>query len=92
MLTAIKEHEKNLVCSYARSSTLLRELVRHTPERLQAKPCPFLTLEDFVELVDCSNDNLEEAAAVLLYMQILTNEKIDGPKLYDSLLVPTQRQ
>lgn len=92
LLVAIKNNERLLLSSDARSKTLLSELVRHAPERLRAKPFPFLTIEDFVELVDCSSDNLDEAAAVLLYLQILTNEFIDGPKVYDTLLFSAQRQ
>lgn len=92
MLTALKENEKVLVCSDASSKKLLNELVRHAPERLRQKPVPFFTIEDFVELVDCSNDNLDAVAAVLIYMQIYLNERFEGPKTYDVMLLPAQSQ
>lgn len=51
-----------------------------------------MTIEDFVELVDCSNDNLDAVAAVLIYMQIYLNERFEGPKTYDVMLLPAQSQ
>jgi len=88
LLAALKENEKFLMCFDARSKRLLNELVRHAPERLRNKPIPFLTIEDFVELVDCLDDNLDAVAAALFYMQISINEKFEGPKIYDAMLLP----
>jgi hypothetical protein len=68
----------------------LQELLRFTPDRIKLRKLPIKTLEDFVEMVDCSNCDFDFFAGVLFYTTIMLNDG-DQIKVCDERLMNNKR-